>query len=166
MAMDLYRFSPIENQASLADAIAYVAGECTWLFFNAVGFAPKVKALTIFAHYPDEYDYLVRLLTSLGESYNEYYVKLANPIIVEVGVLEVNGVPETVVQTIEFLRIRQPDPYRMQVGCCDYEVDDYWDFKQFYGFMTDNPRTIERTGYEMLEFYDPSSDVLGYVVSR
>jgi hypothetical protein len=166
--MDLYRFSPIESQSALADAIAYVATECTWLFFNVTGFVAPIRSLTIFAHYPDEYDALVRMQSDLGElrsDQNGPRIKLADPIVIEVGVLEVNGVRETVTQTIEYLRIRRPDPYRMQVGCCDYEIEDYWDFKEFFGFRAESPRTIQRRDYEMLEFFDPSSDVLGYAVS-
>ena len=167
--MDLYRFSPIESQSILEEAVRYVADECSWLFFNAVGYVATIKSVTIFAHYPDEYDQLVRMIAEMGEVSDissGQRVKLAEPIVVDVGILEVNDVRQHVIQTIEHLRIRRPDPYRMQVGSCDYEVADYWDFKNFYGLTTSSPRTLERGDYEMLEFFDPSSDVLGYVMSK
>ena len=165
--MDLYRFSPIESVGTLTDAISYVATECSWLFFNSVGHVVPLGSLTIFAHYPDEYDYLLRLLPDLGTTDETgARVALDAPIAVEVGVLEVNGVRERVTQIIQQLRIRRPDPYRMQVGCCEYQVADYWDFKGFYGLGTVSPRTIQRPNFEMLEFFDPSSDVLGYVISQ
>jgi hypothetical protein len=167
--MDLYRFSPIESPTVLDDAIRYIADECTWLFFNEVGYVAPIRSLTIFAHYPDEYDHLARLVTDMGVLVNENKgprVKLREPVTVHVGNIEVNGLRETVTQTIEYLRVRRPDPYRMQVGCAVYDVSDYWDFKSFYGLVSASPRTLDRGEYEVLEFFSPSSDVLGYAVSN
>jgi len=68
---------------------------------------------------------------------------------------------------IEYLRIRKPDTYRMQTGCCDFIVDDYNDFKKtsLHRNKT-NLRLIKRDEYEMIEFFDPDFDVLAYVVSK
>ncbi len=68
---------------------------------------------------------------------------------------------------LSLLRIRKPDPYRMQVGCNDFKVPDYHDFKRKYlDKNQSNLRLIERPEYEMVEFYDPDYDVLAYVVSK
>jgi hypothetical protein len=166
--MRLYRFSPIGSKGELIDAINHVAAECTWLYFNHVGVIPKIESLTIFAHYDTEYHRLKDIAIELGSPHNKNNgprFKLNQPLTTYCGILETNGHPQKVFQTIEYLRIRQPDPYRMQVGCCDYVEDDYWHFKDFEAMGGGSPRTIERKDFEMLEFYSPDKDVLGYVVS-
>jgi hypothetical protein len=163
--MKLYRFSPIDSKEGLLNAIDYVAAECTWLYFNEVSEVPEIKSLTIFAHFDKEFTYLKSELAKLGETHNEHNgprIKLSQPIKVASGELNVNGRVKPITQTIEYLRIRQPDPYRMQAGCCDYVEDDYWRFKDL---DAGSARCIKRENYEMLEFYSPHRDVLGYVVS-
>ena len=69
--------------------------------------------------------------------------------------------------TIRYVRIRKPDPYRMQVGCCDLEMDDYFQFKKTYLEPNEEQlRVIERPRYEMIEFHDPDFDIFAYVVSK
>jgi hypothetical protein len=68
---------------------------------------------------------------------------------------------------ITHLRIRKPDPYRMQVGCNDFDFDDYNNFKSRYlKSGKQNLRLIERSDYEMIEFWNPDFDVLAYVLSK
>jgi hypothetical protein len=55
----------------------------------------------------------------------------------------------------------------MQVGCNDFEVQDYKKFKaEYLPKHPSNLRLIERPEYEMVEFFDPDYDVLAYVVSK
>lgn len=171
--MQLYRFSPIQDQAQLIEAVNYVAKEATKLYFRSTGnvYDELIKSLTIFTHYPDEYEKLTELAHQLGDPHNENNgprVKLKNPIKVMNGQFEQNGELKSYHTSIQYLRIRKPDPYRMQVGCCDLEADfDGMDFS--YVILSPNedksPRLITRPEYDMLEFFDPSIDVLAYVIS-
>src|SRR5262249_38610073 len=69
---------------------------------------------------------------------------------------------------IAHLRIRQPDPYRSQIGCADFHVENYRKFKEEeLSKHPENLRLIERPEYEMIEFFDfDNNDVLAYIVSN
>lgn len=69
--------------------------------------------------------------------------------------------------TITHLRIRKPDPYRMQVGCNDFDIPDYETFKNEHLLRyQNNLRLIKIGSYEIIEFFHPDFDVLAYVVSK
>jgi hypothetical protein len=149
--MNLYRFSPIANTEELYAAIGYVAKEVLGLAEKVTGDAYAISYLTIFAHYPDEYENLIKLLGDLGktsDANNGMKVELNRPI-----------------AEISLLRIRKPDPYRMQVGCADLDVGDYETFRSKYLDNSKGLRLINRPKYEMIEFFDPDFDVLAYAVS-
>lgn len=153
----LYRFSPILAKDQLYEAIEYVANKTTELCKRITGNEYQINGLTIFSHYPNEFDKLKRIVLDLGTFYKEHngpYVKLHQPI-------------QLFKNSLSLLQIRQPDPYRFHVGCNDdFEVGDYQDFKrQFLNKNPNNLRLIERPEYEMIEFFDPDYDVLAYVVS-
>ena len=107
------------------------------------------------SHYEDEYILLTKFLSTLGEmteANNGLKCKLRAPIPTNVG-------------EITTLRVRRPDPYRMQVGCGDLIVFDYKKFKEGY-LPAAGLKIIERPEYEMVEFFDPDFDVLAYVVGK
>ncbi len=93
----------------------------------------------------------------MGAPYNENNgprVALHEPIIVDSN-------------TITHLRIRKPDLERPQVGCNDFDVENYEAFKTEY--LSKFPEylfLIKRPEYEMIEFRHPDYDVLAYVVSK
>lgn len=150
-SMKLYRFSPIKSEKELLVAIEYVFDAAGALSQEAIGRRLPVSYLTVFAHYNDEYDALVEVLSGLGklaEANNGVKVELHDPI-----------------KDVSSLRVRKPDPYRMQVGCCDFAVEDYDAFKQEFLPQSKSLRLITRPDYEMIEFFHPDFDVLGYVVS-
>jgi len=155
--MNLYHFSPIKNKKQLLEAVKYVVVQTTKLCKKSIGKELPITSLTIFSHYTEEYKNLVKIALSLGKLHNENngpYVYLKNP-------LKVGS------NTIKYLRIRQPDPYRMQVGCNDFNVEDYQSFKRKYLTKDQkNLHIIKRPDYEMMEFFDPNFDVLAYVVSK
>jgi hypothetical protein len=155
--MKLYRFSPIQNEAQLKQAVVYVATETPELAKKIIGRRLPISSLTIFSHYPEEFENLQKIILSLGKLYNKNNgprVTLREPI--KVGD-----------NMIQYLRVRKPDSYRMQVGCCDFEVEDYVDFeKQYLSKHGQNLRLIDRPDYQMIEFFDPDFDVLAYVVSN
>lgn len=145
----------IQDKTGLIEAVRYVAVETSRLAERIVGKTFPIKYLTIFAHAESEYELLIGILSDMGKSYgynNGPRVELNEPI--EVGE-----------NRITHLRIRKPDLERPQVGCNDFETD-YESFKKDFLFKhPDNLRLIKRPEYEMVEFYDPSFDVLAYVVS-
>jgi hypothetical protein len=150
-----YRFSPISNKDELFDAVDYVAERALLLSQKAIGQELPISYLTIFAHYETEYDELVGMVRELGElsEANNGVKVLLNEKIANRG------------QSIGQLRIRRPDPYRTQVGHCDFSVQNYTDFRQTNLANNKNLRLIERPDYEMIEFFDPDFDVFAYVVS-
>jgi mannose-6-phosphate isomerase-like protein (cupin superfamily) len=154
--MKLYRFSPIQKEDQLRRAATYVAEQITVLCNKVIGKNLPITYLTICTHYEYEYQALLKLLPELGEvrdANNGLKVKLERPI-------------ETKDNSINELRIRKPDLYRMQVGCGDFAVDNYQVFKEeAISKHPQNLRVIERSEYEMIEFYDPDFDVLAYIVS-
>lgn len=117
-----------------------------------------VNTLKIFAHYDDEYAFLRQWVDSIGKTENEgsttsYYVKPSESI-------TINNDP------IEYIGIRVPDPYRAQVGCGDYVVHNYEEFKAKYLNTSPYIREVPHQKYEMLELYHPDIDVLGYIVKE
>lgn len=150
--MPLYKFSPIKNKKQLVKAVRYVIKQASKLCENVTGKKLKIRYVTVFSHYENEYKNLAKILRKLGE------IREAN-----------NGVRATLKEPIEGvteLRIRKPDPYRMHAGCCDF-LADYWTFKEKYAHAkSKNLRLIKRQDYDMIEFFDPDFDVLAYVVSK
>lgn len=152
----LYRFSPIMNRGKLQEAVVHVARSTSEMVRRIVGVVPPIHSLTVFAHYPDEFQFLSREVLRMGSLFNENNgprVALHEPI--RVGQ-----------HTITHLRIRVPDPHRMQVGCNDFDIADYHSFrKKHIPAHSENMRIIPRGSYEMIEIFHPDYDVLAYVVS-
>ena len=153
----LYRFSPIKIQDALLEAVQYVALKTTELGKSIVGVEYTIGYLTIFTHYPDEFNELREIAAALGEikdANNGFMISLEAPI----------QLPNN---ELTKLRIRKPDPYRAHVGCNDFVIPQYEAFKnEFLGAKPSNLRLIERPDYEMIEFFDPDFDVLAYVVNK
>jgi hypothetical protein len=151
-----YRFSPIDSKENLIRAVRYVASETSAMAEKIIGKNLPISSLTIFSHYPEEFEFLSKLALALGILYNENNgprVTLSEPIIVNAN-------------TITHLRIRKPDKERPQVGCNDFDVPDYSTFKeQYLPLYPDNLKLIKRPEYEMIEFSHPDYDALSYVVS-
>lgn len=154
--MEIYRFSPINTKEELIEAVNYVASQTSALAQKAVGRSFPVKSLTVFAHYPEEYENLIKILLGLGKLHDENNgprVKLFEPI-------------RAGENQIIYLRIRKPDPERPQVGCNDFETDYEVFKKQYLAAHSNNFRLIKRQNYEMIEFFSPNFDVLAYVISK
>jgi len=153
--MQLYRFSPLKNSDECFDSLSYIDEQLKKLADVALGEQLPINTLKIFAHYNDEYDFLKEWVNSLGEnggtSTPSYYVRTPEAI-------KVND------DQVDYIGIRTPDPYRSQVGCGDYVVDDYEAFKDKYLGKSPFVREIPHPKFEMLELFHPDIDVLGYVV--
>lgn len=154
--MNSFRFSPIKAEDELIQAVTYIANRSESLAQKVIGRKLPITSLTVFSHFEEEFKELKKIIAGLGTSYNENNgprVKLYSPIIASGN-------------KIEYLRIRKPDSERPQVGCNDYDITSYKEFKsQYLSYHYKNLRLIIRSEYEMIEFFDCEFDVLAYVVS-
>lgn len=154
--MSSYRFSPIESKDKLVEAVIYTATTSSQMCSDIIGSTLPIHTLTIFSHFDTEFDFLRKTLLDIGSFFNENNgprVKLYDPI-------KIGG------NVITHLRIRHPDSERPQVGCNDFDVENYEEFRRKYLLKHQkNLVPIQRPDYEMIEFKDPKYDVLAYVIS-
>jgi hypothetical protein len=149
----LYRFSPIEDEKTLNNVLAYLVVELDKLAQTVFKKSLAITTLKVFPHYLDEYDYLRSIISSLGDpapfnSKTSFYVGVAR---------KIEG------HEIKYLGVRVVDPYRLQVGCGDYEVEDFEQFKIEY--LNSSP-FIRSFREDMIEIWHPDFDILGYVVKK
>ena len=155
--MQLYRWSPIKTKEELLSAMSYVNEASSQLFFKITASVAPISSLTIFAHYPDEFETLKMIQAQMGR----YVGEVSGPRV------ELHEPRRTGENVITHLRIREPDPYHTHVGSNDYDISDYMKFKEeFLSKKPHNMRLLVRPHYELLELYDPDFDVLGYVLSE
>ncbi len=162
--MKLYRFSPIQTEAQLRQAIEYVHRACHALSLHTFDeYLPVAGNIGIFCHYEDELTYLVGVrdqLADVHDNWNQKYYRLHQPISIPAQ----GGVPEA---TYTHLYIRRPDPYRAQVGDADFVLgpEKFGPFKQSLldGTKVKGARAFDRPGLDMIELYDPDVDALSYV---
>ncbi len=166
--MKLYRFSPIRNRAQLLKAIQHIHFACHALCKQSMGRYLSVAGnVGVFCHYDDEYTFLKKLqaeLTDLSKSVNGKYFLLRKPIVIPAR----GDVPKTV---YTYLYIRQPDPYRYQVGDVDFYLasEKYAELKQslLNGRVLKGARVIpNRPELDYVELYDPDMDALGYIGNK
>lgn len=154
--MSLYRFSPIKTEASATAALEYVHDNLRELSSLVLKEHLSIKTLKIFAHYQEEYNFLYDWSHAIGKQDKEssatsLYVEPYSPLVIKD-------------EPIEYIGIRVPDPYRSQVGCGDFEVEDFEYFKDKYLGKSPYIREIEHSTYTMLEIFHPDFDVLAYIV--
>jgi hypothetical protein len=162
--MKLYRYSPIENEEQLLEAIKHIHFECYKLCKNSFGkYLPNAGNIGVFCHYDHEYERLIatrKELSKSSDNVDQKYFRLRKPITIAAQ----GDVPET---TYSYLYIRKPDPYRHHVGDIDFylDVDDYSKLKQslLNGKKMAGARMFERPDLDMIELYNPDVDVLRYV---
>ncbi len=147
-----YRFSPIDSEESFALATEYIVSELEKLSQELLQQSLPINTLKVFAHYPEEYEYLHKLISQMGplsslSSDTSLYVEVNN---------NIKG------HDIKYLGVRVVDPYRLQVGCGDYEVKDIEKFKKQNVGTSQFVRNFRNN---MVELWHPNFDVLGYVAS-
>jgi hypothetical protein len=165
--MNLYRFSPIQNNAQLLEAITYIHLACFKLCKQTFEtYLPIAGNIGVFCHYDHEYTFLTKLraeLTEPSDNPDQKYYRLRKPMVIP----SQDDIPET---TYTHLYVRKPDPYRAQVGDVDFVLDNekYTELKESLakGYALKGARIFERTDLDMLELFDPDIDALGYVSQR
>lgn len=162
--MKLYRFSPIKSKEELFEAIKHIHFEAHKLCNQTFGkYLENAGNMGVFCHYDEEFTFLKKLCETLCEPSDnpgQKYFLFHNPIIIP----EKDGIPET---TYTHLYIRRPDPYRHHVGDVDFYLDpkEYEKLKKLLsdGEKFHGARLFERSDLDMIELYNPDSDVLAYV---
>lgn len=165
--MKLYRFSPIQSKKELLEAIAHIHFESYKLCKDSFGkYLPNAGNIGVFCHYNDEYEFLINIrkeLTDPSSNRDQKYFLLHDPIIIPAK----GDIPEI---TYTHLYIRKPDPYRSHVGDIDFEVEaeEYTELKEslLSGKDIAGARIFDRQDLDMIELYNPDSDVLAYVSSK
>jgi hypothetical protein len=155
--MKLYRFSPIRNEKTAHEALAYIHDSLRKLSDLVLEEKLPINTLKLFAHYNDEYKFLLDWINNQGTRENEpsqtsYYVKPDKS-------LQIHD------DSVDFIGLRTPDPYRAQVGCGDFVVPNFNLFEDKYLNKSKWVRKVEHPKYEMLELFHPDIDVLGYVIN-
>jgi hypothetical protein len=162
--MKLYRFSPIQNQDELLEAVKHVHFACYELCKVSFGkYLPNAGNMGIFCHYDEEYKKLVNIRNQIAkpsDDPNQKYFELYEPIVIPAQ----DDIPET---TYTHLYIRKPDIYRAQVGDVDFylEQNEYDALKSglVSGKQIPGARIFPRNDLDMVELYNPDIDALGYV---
>ncbi len=151
--MNIYKFSPISSPEQLDTVLEYLTQELENLSQTLLGEKLPINTLKIFAHYQDEYEFLLDLVKRMGEkapfsSDTSYYSRVDGKTI--------NG------YKIDYIGVRMVDPYRLHVGCGDYEVTNFKELKD--KFLANNSPFIRAFSEDMIEIWHPDFDVLGYIV--
>lgn len=168
--MKLYRFSPIKNEKQFKKAVEYIHKVSHQLCFDNMGqFLPVAGNLAIFAHYEEEYKFLMELsqkLTDQSIGFDNKYFRLHEPIVVKAS----GAIPSA---TYEFLYIRQPDIYRSQVGDADFIMDrsEYIELKQALRGRTvyKGARVFpesNQSALDLVELLDPDLDAVSYITTE
>jgi len=110
-----------------------------------------VNYACIFSQSESEHQSLVEVASSLGKIVQE----------TAMGPVFYTDTINTIAGSLRIIKIRKPDPKRIEQGDADFTVVDYSAFKQTYlgkpGFDI-----IKRPEMEMVELVDPSFNVLAY----
>lgn len=151
----LYAFSPITTKAQFDEALAYIVREADRLAELLTSTELKLSTAKVFAHYPEEYELMTKLIREYGEPstigrYTSIYVSTD---------LDIEG------SHLDHVGIRIPDPYRMQVGCGNYAVDNLHEFiktlpKNEHDYIRQFPEMKDK----FVELWHPDFDLTGYIV--
>jgi len=147
----IYRFSPIRTEGELTKVWAYLTAELEKLSMELLGKSLPINTLKVFAHYPDEEDFIHKIISEKGpkaafSSNTSLYAEVDE---------RIGG------YDIKYLGIRKVDPYRLHVGCGDFEIEYFDEFKNR---ETGNSQFVRSIKDDMIELWHPNYDVLGYVV--
>ena len=154
--MQLYRFSPIQDEKTLETAWEYVIEELEKLSQKILGETLPISYLTLFSHYPDEYAFLHTYFSRLGPE-----ASFSSERTLYVAVNKIIGT-----NNIRYMGVRNIDPYRMQVGYGDFETEKFLEYKEKYASSPFVRDAVAHDNTKMLEIWHPDFDVLGYVIPK
>ena len=162
--MKQFRFSPIKDKTQLFKVIEYIHFESFRLCKRNLGyFLPVAGNVGVFCHYEEEFEQLTKIreeLTDFSDNWNQKYFYLYKPFVMP-------GKDDIPVITYTYLYIRKPDPSHHQVGDVDFylEPNKYGELKHslLSGKIIQGLRIFERPDLDLIELYDPNSDVCAYI---
>lgn len=156
--MSTHKFFPIGSEDQFNEALEYLAAKVGDLLTAVSDERLPVPILKLFAHDTQEYQKILAFVNSHGtkaavSSSMSHYVNVTSGL--------------TVAGTrIKLLGVRKPDATRPQVGCGDYEVDDFDAFAK--KILVEQPQyagAVQNAhGSHMIELKHPDFDVIGYVI--
>jgi hypothetical protein len=162
--MKLYRFSPIENEDQLMEAIEHIHFDCSKLCYKAFSkYLPVAGNIGVFSHYKNEFEFLIKLGEELTDhsatNFNGKYFRLYEAIVIG----EKNGIPGAI---YEYLYIRQPDRFRPQVGDADFVIaeDEYKKIQKLT--IANDIEIFDRPTLNACELFNPDFDVLAYLTTK
>src|SRR6266568_1644975 len=146
----LYAFSPITSKEQFDAVLKHIVQNAQELSQRLTGMKLDVAIVKVFAHYPDEFQFMKSILEEYGT-------------ISTIGRLTSVYVDSSLTidsNQIENVGIRIPDPYRLQTGCVDFQVDNP---KKFVDTLLDNEYGYIRPFPDMpdafVELWHPDFDV-------
>ncbi len=165
--MPNFYFRPIMNESSLFEAINYLHIECNKLCFEAFGkYLLNAGNIGIFCQTIEEFTKLTEIknkLTHPSKNPDQKYFTLIEPILFE----QIDNIPAT---EYKYLYIRKPKADSPQIGDIDFYLEDeeFELIKQdiLAGKVYKNTRIYDRPDLNMIEIFDPNSDVLPYISTR
>jgi len=113
--------------------------------------------VAIFSKDENEFNELMQVAETLGEEVDKETIKTGRTFLLD-------DVFVTPAGNLLLLKIRKPDPTRLQRGAPDFKVPDYQSFKEKYIKKSGNFTLMLKTGYEMIEI--KGVDVLVYIPSK
>ena len=162
--MKSYKFSPIENEEQLLEAIKYTHFQCFSLCKNNFGrYLPVAGNIGIFCHYDDEYEFLTKLkkeLTEESDNWNHKYYRLRKPIII-------SAYGDITTTTYTYLYIRKPEDQRHEVGDVDFVLNnkEYLDLKNSLlgGKKIRGVEILDRLDLDLIKLSDPDIDTISFI---
>lgn len=150
----LYAFSPITSKEQFDAALKHIVEKAQKLSEQLTGTKLPIATVKVFAHYPDEFQFMNSILEQYG---NLSTIGRSTSIYVDSS-LVVDG------NQIKNVGIRVPDPYRLQTGCVDFRVENPKEFvnslpKNEHGYIRPFPDMQD----DFIELWHPDIDIAGYI---
>jgi hypothetical protein len=153
----LYTFSLITSKEQFDSVLKHIIKNAEKLSEQLTGAKLSVATVKVFAHYPEEFQFMKSILGEYGT-----LSTIGRPTSIYVdSSLMIEG------SRIENVGIRVPDPYRLQTGCVDFQVENPKEFvdslsKNEHGYIRPFPDMPE----DFVELWHPDFDVAGYIPLR
>lgn len=158
--MSLYEFATIDSKEKFFEAVKYLDRESTELIKKVFGKNIAVAGnIALFSHSEIEYSFLKALtkdLIIISSNPRQKYFQLIDPIILGNN-------------KYEWLYIRKPKVDSPQVGDIDFVLgDDEYNFlkNKVAGGGIKFARIYDRPNWDMIELFDPKSNVLPYITTK
>ena len=153
---EVYPFSPILDKRTYVRAIAYIAYRSDALserIFDGE-WLPQ-RTLRMYAHYPDEHQFLREHLASLGTPVPDE--RVGGSFSVRVNTM-IQG------HAIRQIGVLEPSPDRMQSGSVDWEVPDFATFRQRHLDPVNYVVDVDEYSDVLRVWHPDEPNVVGYVV--